>query len=217
LKFYKGTCDLWILFCTREDPVSTSKNLESSDANFDKIEMSVGLLTDAVSPITVHMGILRSFLFFKRKSSPHKGISMYMHTFGGAFAKDYYTNKQYMYTRPATIMSKIIYKFFNDRHMLSNGEIYIASNDDREEYISSIYKKFFDKKSAPAIPPLHNQTLLIDTDKIPIDITNTNVIINGTNYNKTKFLSHQDLYPVSFLFSMFINIDILDNLWQTMT
>jgi len=89
----------------------------------EHIEMAMTSHTSPSVPFITHIGIHRQPLWIRNNKPFHKGLSIYLHSFGARIAKRYYPDKDFMFTAPLPIMRELLEK------ALSKESIWVISPD----------------------------------------------------------------------------------------
>lgn len=150
LKYYSDS-DVWIAYVTTKK--ITQKTVDMSIDLTGTIEMAVPIMTTKNLPFYTPLGIIRAVEFtefkntgnflsrsgkllapFKAQFTPHKNLSIALHSFVAQALTMIYGNKEYLITRPVTAMSEIFQK------NLPQEALWIGSRKQREE-IKAPYKK----------------------------------------------------------------------------
>lgn len=132
--------DLWVV-CASLEPFGENAPIPS-----DKIEMYYTISTAINAPFSSHVGISRGAQMIKTRMqskeelSPHKNLSLSLHSFGASFIKTCYPEKLYMITTPMIAMREIMEKHFgNDKIKIALAETWqknLESNTCNEHEIS---------------------------------------------------------------------------------
>jgi hypothetical protein len=118
LASFHAHSELWIAFVTRR-PISEPSQL--GELTGHDIEMYVSVCTDPASPVVMHMGISRAFLYmlnalreqshFPMQQSHfpmHKNLAVQLHAFAASVTLQRYPKKLYMVSAPVPVMSDIL-------------------------------------------------------------------------------------------------------------
>jgi hypothetical protein len=143
LKYYLND-DVWVAYATTEKITKKSADIPLNLTG--DIEMAVPIMTNNNIPFYTPMGIIRAIEFiefkntnkwtsssgkllapFKAQFSPHKNLSLQLHSFVAQAIKMIYGNKEYLLTRPVKAMSDIFQK------NLPEEAVWIGSRKELEE------------------------------------------------------------------------------------
>ena len=104
---------------------------------FGHILMSYSLITKPSSRTTTHMGIFRNPIDFLDVEERYKGLSMKLHGFGAAVAKEHMDRKQYMVNSPQRKMMEIMVKCIGSEH------VHIGTNKNlQEDKVNPMVKQY---------------------------------------------------------------------------
>jgi hypothetical protein len=108
--------DVWIAYCTRQDPSVTWPIDYNTQA-----EMVLTLLADNTSPFDTHIGMSRNCNIFYTATKPHPNLSVQISSFAmAASAQAYGAAKNYMLTRAVPSNASVVNAYFVSKGLNSS-------------------------------------------------------------------------------------------------